>query len=56
MKKKILLLAGLIFIIGSVFGQKNKGKGEQKFDKRLYALLKMEWDVNQKRHLAGIRR
>ena len=35
MKKKILLLAGLILIIGSVFGQKNKGKGEQKFDKRL---------------------
>jgi hypothetical protein len=35
MKKKILLVAGLIFIIGSVFGQKNKGKGEQKFDKRL---------------------
>ena len=35
MKKKVLLLAALIFIIGSVFGQKNKGKGEQKFDKRL---------------------
>jgi hypothetical protein len=35
MKKKILLLAALIFIIGSVFGQKNKGKAEQKFDKRL---------------------
>src|SRR4030095_73014 len=35
MKKKILLLAGLILIIGSFFGQKNKGKGEQKFDKRL---------------------
>ena len=35
MKKKILLLAGLILIIGSVFGQKNKDKGEQKFVKRL---------------------
>jgi hypothetical protein len=35
MKKEMLLLAGLIFIIGSVFGQKNKDKGEQKFDKRL---------------------
>ena len=35
MKKRFLLLAGLILIIGSVFGQKNKGKGEQKFDKRL---------------------
>lgn len=33
--KKILLLAGLLLIIGSVFGQKNKSKGEQKFDKRL---------------------
>jgi hypothetical protein len=35
MKQKILLLIGLVLIIGSVFGQKNKGKGEQKFDKRL---------------------
>ena len=35
MKKKILLLAGLIFIVGAVFGQKNKGKGELKFDKKL---------------------
>ena len=35
MKKKIILLAGLILIIGSVFGQKDKGKGGQKFDKRL---------------------
>jgi hypothetical protein len=33
--KKILLLTGLLFIVGSVFGQKNKSKGEQKFDKRL---------------------
>jgi hypothetical protein len=33
--KKILLLTGLLLIIGSVFGQKNKNKGEQKFDKRL---------------------
>ncbi len=35
MKKKTLLLAGLILIIGSVFGQKNKGKGNQKFDQNL---------------------
>ena len=35
MKKNVLLLAALIFIVGSVFGQKNKSKGEQKFDKRL---------------------
>jgi hypothetical protein len=35
MKKKILLLAGLVLIIGSVFGQKEKSKGEQKFDKKL---------------------
>jgi len=35
MKKKILLLAGLMLIIGSVFGQKNKNKGDQKFDKKL---------------------
>jgi len=35
MKRKILLLTGLIFVLGSVFGQKDKGKGEQKFDKRL---------------------
>lgn len=35
MKKKTLLLAGLILIIGSVFGQKNKGKGDQKFDQKL---------------------
>jgi len=35
MKKKILLLAWLILIIGSVFGQKDKGKGGQQFDKRL---------------------
>jgi len=35
MKKKVLLLAALIFIIGSVFGQKNKSKGAEKFDKRL---------------------
>jgi len=33
--KKILLLTGLLLIIGSVFGQRNKSKGEQKFDKRL---------------------
>jgi len=33
--KKILLLTGLLLIIGSVFGQKNQTKGEQKFDKRL---------------------
>lgn len=35
MKKKFLLLAGLILIIGSVFGQKDKSKGEQRFDKKL---------------------
>ena len=35
MKRKILLLAGLILIIGSVFGQKNKAKTEEKFDKKL---------------------
>jgi len=35
MKQKILLLIGLVLIIGSVFGQRDKGKGEQKFDKRL---------------------
>jgi len=35
MKKKTLLIAGLILIIGSVFGQKNKGKGEQRFDQKL---------------------
>ena len=35
MKKTTLLLAGLILIIGSVFGQKDKGKGQQRFDKKL---------------------
>jgi hypothetical protein len=35
MKKKTLLLAGLILIIGSVFGQKNKNKGDQRFDQKL---------------------
>jgi len=35
MKQKILLLAGLILIIGSVFGQRDKGKTEQGFDKKL---------------------
>ena len=35
MKRKILLLAGMILIISSVLGQKDKGKGEQQFDKRL---------------------
>ena len=33
--KKILLLAGLSLITGSVFGQKNKTSAGQKFDKRL---------------------
>lgn len=33
--KSFLLLAGLIMTIGSVFGQKDKGKGDQKFDRRL---------------------
>lgn len=35
MKQKILLLTGLILFAGSVIGQKNKAKGEQKFDQRL---------------------
>ncbi len=35
MKRKILLLAGSILILGSVFGQKQKSKGDQKFDQRL---------------------
>src|SRR4026209_120527 len=33
--KKILLLTGLLSIIGSVFGQKNKSTTNQKFDKKL---------------------
>ena len=33
--KSFLLLVGLIMTIGSVFGQKDKGKGDQKFDRRL---------------------
>ncbi len=33
--KKILLFTGFLLIIGSVFAQKNKSKGEQKFDKKL---------------------
>ena len=33
--KKFLLLAGLLLVIGSVVGQNDKGKSEQKFDKRL---------------------
>ena len=35
MKREILLLAGMILIISSVLGQKDKVKGEQQFDKRL---------------------
>lgn len=35
MKQKILLLTGLILIIGSVFGQKDKGKTDQGFNKKL---------------------
>ena len=35
MKQKILLLTGLILFVSSVFGQKNKAKGEQKFDQKL---------------------
>ena len=35
MKKKILLLATQILIIGLVFGQRDKSKGEQKFDEKL---------------------
>ena len=33
--KKTLLLSGLLLIIGSVFGQNDKSKAVQKFDKRL---------------------
>ena len=35
MKKKILLLATQILIVGLVFGQRDKSKGEQKFDEKL---------------------
>ncbi len=35
MRKKFLLFAGLILIIGSVFGQIDKGKAGQNFDKKL---------------------
>ena len=35
MKQKILLLAGLLLIIGSVFGQKGKTKAEEPFNKKL---------------------
>lgn len=35
MKKKFLLFAGLILIIGSVFGQNDKAKAGQNFDKKL---------------------
>jgi len=35
MKKKTLLLAAQILIIVSVSGQKNKNKGDQKFDQKL---------------------
>ena len=35
MKKKFLLFAGLILIAGSVFGQNDKGKAGQSFDKKL---------------------
>ena len=35
MKQRILLLAGLILIIGSVFGQRDKGKADQGFNKKL---------------------
>jgi hypothetical protein len=35
MKQKILLLAGLILTIGSVFGQKGKAKADEVFNKKL---------------------
>lgn len=35
MKQKMLLLAGLILIIGSVYGQKDKGKSDQGFNNKL---------------------
>ena len=35
MKQKILLLAGLLLIIGSVFGQKTKAKADEPFNKKL---------------------
>jgi murein DD-endopeptidase MepM/ murein hydrolase activator NlpD len=35
MKKKFLLFVGLILIVGSVFGQNDKGKPGQNFDKKL---------------------
>ena len=35
MKREILLLAGMMLVISSVLGQKDKVKGEQQFDKRL---------------------
>lgn len=35
MKKKILLFTGLVIIAGSVFAQKNKSKGGEKFDQKL---------------------
>ena len=35
MKQKILLLTGFVFIIGSVFGQRDKGKSEEGFSKKL---------------------
>lgn len=35
MKQRVLLLAGLTLIIGSVFGQSDKGQSNQGFDKRL---------------------
>ena len=35
MKQKMLLLTGLILIVGSVFGQRDKGKSDQGFNNKL---------------------
>lgn len=35
MKQKFLLLAGLMLVIGSVFGQRDKGKTDQGFNNKL---------------------
>jgi hypothetical protein len=35
MKQKILLLTGLVLIIGSVFGQRDKGKPDKSFNSKL---------------------
>ena len=35
MKQKMLLLTGLILIVGSIFGQRDKGKADQGFNNKL---------------------